>query len=132
MSDLFGTTGPTPPAPTVTAGVTPTVTPTGAPTTPPTATYDRARYETTSADRPQAHSGPALGSIRVEEPRRHPLTYAALALSVLALLLAIIALSRPAGNDVNRVRVGNNDCVSVAQDTGPAALYCRTGALPTG
>ena len=108
MRDLFGTTSPS---------------------TAPTATYDRTGYEPTSADRTPSQS--PLADVRVEEPRRHPLTYAALALSVLALILSIAALTR--GDDsVNRVRVGNNDCVSVAQDSGPAALYCRTGALPNG
>jgi hypothetical protein len=109
MSDLFGTTGAS---------------------TAPTATYDRTGYEPTAADR--TGTGPAIGKVHVEEPRRHPLTYAALALSLLALVLAIAALAKGGGNDVDRVRVGNNDCVSVNQDTGPAALYCRTGALPNG
>ena len=115
MSDLFGTTNQAAAA--------------------PTTSYDRTGYEPTSAGEPAAapaHSGRSIGSVQVEEPRRHPLTYAALALSLLALLLSIIALTRHTGNDVNRVRVGNNDCVSVAQDTGPAALYCRTGGLPNG
>jgi hypothetical protein len=111
MSDLFGTTNA------------------------PTTAYDRTGYEPSAADRPATEhtgTGPTIGSVRVEEPRRHPLTYAALGLSLLALLLSIVALTRHTGNDVNRVRVGNNDCVSVAQSTGPAALYCRTGGLPTG
>jgi hypothetical protein len=95
-------------------------------TTAPTATYDRTGYEPTAADT-DAHTE----KVRVEEPRRHPLTYAGLALSLLALLLSIIALSR-GGDRVHKVRVGNNDCVSVAQDTGPDALYCRTAALPGG
>jgi hypothetical protein len=112
MSDLFGTTS--------------------AAQTAPTTTYDRTGYESTSADLPASHNGPSVGKVHVEEPRRHPLTYAALVLSLLALLLSIAALTRDTGHDVNRVRVGNNDCVSVAQDTGPAALYCRTGALPNG
>ena len=110
MSDLFGTTNPA--------------------RTAPTTTYDRTGYEPTSAEMPASHTGPSIGSVQVEEPRRHPLTYAALALSLLALLLSIVALARHAGSDVNRVRVGTSDCVSVAQDSGPAALYCRTGALP--
>jgi hypothetical protein len=109
MSDLFGTTSST---------------------TPPTATYDRTGYEPTSADRTGSRS--PLSDVHVEEPRRHPLTYAALALSLLALVLSIAALARGGDDPVNRVRVGNNDCVSVAQDTGPDALYCRTGALPNG
>jgi hypothetical protein len=98
--------------------------------TAPTTTYDRTGYEPTTAD--HTSTGPTVGKVRVEEPRRHPLTYAALALSLLALLLSIAALARGGDNGVNRVRVGNNDCVSVAQDTGPNALYCRTAALPGG
>jgi hypothetical protein len=100
-------------------------TPSAAPTA-TTATYDRTGYEPSAAD-PDTHPE----KVRVEEPRRHPLTYAALTLSLLALLLSIIALSR-GGDPVHKVRVGNNDCVSVAQDTGPDALYCRTAALPGG
>jgi hypothetical protein len=108
MSDLFGTT----------------TGPTSTSATAPTTTYDRTGYEPSAADRS------STGKVQVEEPRRHPLTYAALALSLLALILSIAALTRGSGNDVTRVRVGNNDCVSVAQSTGPAALYCRTGGLP--
>jgi len=121
MSDLFGTTNPVQAAPT-----------TNPAQAAPTTTYERPTQDQSSAEVPSSHHGPSVGGLRVEEPRRHPLTYAALALSALALLLSIIALSRHSGNDVNRVRVGNNDCVSVAQDTGPAALYCRTGGLPNG
>ena len=109
MSDLFGTTSAS---------------------TPRTATYDRTGYEASTADT-TGHRSP-LSDVHVEEPRRHPLTYAALATSLLALLLAIAALTTGHDNGVNRVRVGNNDCVSVNQDTGPDALYCRTGALPNG
>lgn len=99
--------------------------PTATSTTAPTATYDRTGYEASAAD----NSVGGGEKVRVEEPRRHPLTYAALALSLLALLLSIIALSRGGGGP-HKVRVGNNDCVSVAQNTGPDALYCRTAALP--
>lgn len=92
----------------------------------PTATYDQ------PVGQQPAERQLLGGKVQVEEPRRHPLTYAALGLSLLALLLAIVALTQKGGDDVNRVRVGNNDCVSVAQDTGPAALYCRTAGLPNG
>lgn len=113
MSDPFGTTS---------AGQAP-----------PTTTYDSTGFEpSAAADVPAPHNGPTIGKLQVEEPRRHPLTYAALGLSLLALLLSLIALTQGGGDDVTRVRVGNNDCVSVAQDTGPAALYCRTGGLPNG
>src|SRR4051794_34049817 len=90
--------------------------------TAPTTTYDRTGYEPTRAD--STGTGPTIGGVQVEEPRRHPLTYAALALSLLALILSIAALARGGGDPVNRLRVGNNDCVTVAQDTGPDALYC--------
>ncbi|MDX6199017.1 MAG: hypothetical protein QOJ79_2168 [Actinomycetota bacterium] len=109
MSDLFGTTSAS---------------------AAPTATYDKTGYEASTADRPGSRS--PLSDVHVEEPRRHPLTYAALALSVLALLLSIAALAKGGNDPVHRVRVGNDDCVSVAQDAGPDALYCRTGALPNG
>ena len=108
MSDLFGTTSAS---------------------TAPTTTYDRTGYEPSAADR--TADGPTIGNVKVEEPRRHPLTYLALGLSLLALILSIAALAS-GGDPVERVRVGNNDCVSVAQDTGPNALYCRTGGLPNG
>ena len=108
MSDLFGTTSAS---------------------TPPTATYDRTGYESSTVEGKGGRS--PLSDVQVEEPRRHPLTYAALALSLLALILSIAALTR-GGDDFSRVRVGNNDCVSVPQDNGPSALYCRTGAVPNG
>ena len=108
MSDLFGTTSAS---------------------TAPTATYDRTGYEATPSSSKGGHS--PLADVQVEEPRRHPLTYAALALSLLALILSIAALAGN-GDDIHRVRVGNNDCVSVPQDNGPAALYCRSGAVPNG
>jgi hypothetical protein len=113
MTDVFG------------HSTTPTAAPLSAGTA-PTATYDRPGDESSAA-----HGAVHPEKVRVEEPRRHPLTYAGLALSLLALLLSIIALSR-GGDGVHKVRVGNNDCVSVAQDTGPDALYCRTAALPGG
>lgn len=70
---------------------------------------------------------------RPEDPKRHPLTYLALALSVLALVLSIIALStkHDNGGDTRSVRDGNRDCVTVPADgdhNGPDGLYCRTGA----
>jgi hypothetical protein len=110
MSDLFGTTSTSASA--------------------PTATYDRTGYEPTSADR--TDPGRTIGNVQVEEPRRHPLTYAALALSLLALILSIAALSTGNNSDIHRVRVGNNDCYTIDQTSGPGALYCRTGALPNG
>ncbi len=65
-----------------------------------------------------------VGSVRPEEPRRHPVAYLALALSVIALLW--LAVGSGSDDDYQRVRVGSQDCVSVPQESGPAVLYCRT------
>jgi len=74
------------------------------------------------------HPGEASGAATVtpEEPRRHPVAYAALLLSVIALLW--LALTSGSSDGYQKVRVGSQDCVSVPQDNGPAALYCRTTA----
>ena len=63
-----------------------------------------------------------------EEPRRHPIAYVALGLSIIALLWLAV-LSTKGGDHFQKVRVGSQDCVSVPQDNGPAALYCRTAGL---
>lgn len=73
-------------------------------------------------------TGPGhAGRVHAEEPRRHPVAYAALALSLLALLW--LAISSGSDDGYQRVRVGTQDCLSVPQDNGPALLYCR--ANPT-
>jgi hypothetical protein len=71
----------------------------------------------------------SASDIKPEQPKRHPVAYAALALSVISLLWLAV-LSTRSGDDIQRVRVGNQDCVSVPQDNGPAALYCRTSGVP--
>lgn len=73
-------------------------------------------------------TGSGLQGVRPEEPRAHPVTYLALVLSLIALLW--LALSSGSGEGYQKVRVGSQDCVSVPQDAGPAALYCRTTATP--
>lgn len=69
----------------------------------------------------------ALSDDRVapEAPRRHPVAYAAAALSALALVLSLVALTSDDGPQVRRVTNGTRDCVAVAQDRGPDLLYCR-------
>lgn len=68
-------------------------------------------------------------AVRVEEPRRHPLTYLALGLSTLALILSMMALARDDGPD--RIRVGNNDCVVVdGEKDAPDSLFCNTSQVP--
>lgn len=68
--------------------------------------------------------------VKPEEPRRHPVAYVALVLSIIALLWLTIWSATSGGDSYQKVRVGTQDCVSVPQDNGPAALYCRsTGAV---
>lgn len=61
--------------------------------------------------------------VKPEAVRRHPVAYAALALSLVALLW--LALTSGTDGGYQRVRVGTQDCLSVPQDAGPAVLYCR-------
>ena len=86
-------------------------------------------YPTGSTPPRRVTSQSPVSDIKPEQPKRHPVAYAALALSVIALLWLAVLSSR-SGNDFQKVRVGNQDCVSVPQDNGPAALYCRTEGLP--
>ena len=64
--------------------------------------------------------------IKPEQPRRHPVAYLALVLSLISLLWLTIWSATSGGDSYQKVRVGSQDCVSVPQDTGPAALYCRS------
>ncbi|MCU1375798.1 MAG: hypothetical protein JWO68_3084 [Actinomycetia bacterium] len=72
---------------------------------------------------------PLAGEVQVERPRSHPLTYLALALGSLALILSLAALTRGNGPDYRQVKIGANDCVIGAQD-GQDVLYCRTASVP--
>lgn len=83
----------------------------------------------------EGERSPVFGDLEVEKPRTHPLTYAALALATLALLLSIAALSRDDGGEEYReVRIGSNDCVigeaEAEGDDDADVLYCRAANLP--
>ena len=75
--------------------------------------------------------GQSHGHVTPERPQRHPVAYAALLLSIIALLWLAIwsSMSGDDNNRFQRVRVGTQDCVSVPQSSGPAGLYCRTDAV---
>jgi hypothetical protein len=74
------------------------------------------------------HRGP-LDDIEVERPRTHPLTYLALALGTLALLLSLAALARHDGHGYRQVKIGANDCV-IGRQAGADVLYCRAANVP--
>lgn len=102
--------------------------------TEPTSTYSQPLFTSTE---PEPHRvdlvtpgdtarASARTEVKPEEPRRHPVAYLALVLSVISLLWLTIWSANSGGDSYQKVRVGSQDCVSVPQDTGPAALYCRT------
>jgi hypothetical protein len=78
-------------------------------------------------------AGRSAGEVHAEALKRHPVAYLALALSMVALLWLAIwsSMSGQDNGGFQRVRVGNQDCVSVPQASGPAGLYCRTDAVGT-
>jgi len=92
-----------------------------------TSAHDDVYPSASTPPRRAASEGP-ISEIKPEQPKRHPVAYAALALSIISLLWLAV-LSASSSSDVQKVRVGNQDCVSVPQDHGPAALYCRTSGL---
>lgn len=75
---------------------------------------------------PDPHRGP-FDDVRVERPKTHPVTYAALALGTLALLLSILAMARNNDDGYRRVQVNSQDCV-IGSQNGTDVLYCRTPA----
>lgn len=91
----------------------------------PRVDLDAPRESTLGSPSTQVLSSPST-PIKAEEPRRHPIAYLALGLSIVALLWLTIWSATSGGATYQKVRVGTQDCVSVPQDTGPAALYCRT------
>lgn len=93
-------------------------------TDPYPATAATSVLHTEAAVEPERHQPP----VQPEKPRQHPVTYAALALSVIALLWLAVLTANSGNDGYQKVRVGSSDCVSVPQDSGPAALYCRTGS----
>ena len=80
---------------------------------------------TSSTPHPGGSGGP---NVTPEKPRRHPIAYAALALGIISLIWLAILTSKVGDEGYQKVRVGTQDCVSVPQDSGPAALYCRTSS----
>jgi hypothetical protein len=100
---------------------------------PATGAPDRSAYDAADPTGPRSDRDPARpGQLKPEEPRRHPVAYLALALSAVALLWLAVDAAAGSGDGYQKVRVGTQDCVSVPQDSGPAALYCRTsGAVAT-
>jgi hypothetical protein len=65
----------------------------------------------------------------VERPKSHPLTYAALALATLALLLSIAALTRHDDHGYRRVQVAGRDCV-IGRQNSTDVLYCAAANTP--
>ena len=63
--------------------------------------------------------------VRPEDPKRNPVTYAALAIALLALLLSIVALSRDTGPE--QIDVGGKRCIVQHIDGNDAnTLFCQT------
>ncbi len=63
--------------------------------------------------------------VRPEDPKRNPVTYAALAIALLALLLSIVALTRHPGS--RQVDVGGKRCIVERIDGNDAdTLFCQT------
>jgi hypothetical protein len=115
MSDPTATYQPVPGAP-----AAPTVVSTPAP----------APGSTTASSSPSGggHRGP-LDDVKVERPRTHPLTYLALALGTLALILSLAALTRHDGGGYRQVKIGGHECV-IGEQNGADILYCQTSSVP--
>jgi hypothetical protein len=76
------------------------------------------------ADQP-AHTGGSRSEVRPEDPKRNPVTYIALAIAVLALLLSILALTRHTGP--RQIDVGGKRCIVQRIDGNNAdTLFCQT------
>jgi hypothetical protein len=94
-----------------------------------------APYNPTPGYEPPTRQYPTTGStlrepqheekVKPENPRHHPLAYLATLLSIIALILSILALSQDHGPTTRQVQNGEHQCVTVSQDHGPDALYCR-------
>lgn len=95
---------------------------------PPIPSYDQPtqRYEPPTTELPTyEEQNVDSDSVHAEEPKNHPIAYLALLLSIVALLLSIYAATKDNGPTVRQVQNGDRDCVTVSQDSGPDALYCR-------
>lgn len=67
-----------------------------------------------------------VGDVRPEDPKRNPVTYAALAIALLALVLSIAALTRDSGGP-DQIEVGGKRClVQRIDDNKAATLFCQT------
>jgi hypothetical protein len=83
------------------------------PTSPPAAASVRG---------PSATHGSA---VRPEDPKRNPVTYIALGIALLALLLSVVALTRDSGPD--QIDVGGKRCIVQHIDGYDAnSLFCQT------
>ena len=73
---------------------------------------------------PETRPSSYADEIRPENPKRNPVTYAALAIATLALLLSILALSRDTGPD--QVQVGDKRCIVDRIEGNDAdTLFCQ-------
>jgi hypothetical protein len=69
--------------------------------------------------------GGDLHDIRPEDPKRNPITYLALGIAVLALLLSLFALTRDTGP--NQIDVGGRRCIVDRIDGNKAdTLFCQS------
>lgn len=70
-----------------------------------------------------SHGG--MQEVRPEDPKRNPVTYIALAIATLALLLSIAALTRD--NGPHQIDVGGKRCIVDRIDGNDAdTLFCQT------
>ena len=66
-----------------------------------------------------------LHDVRPEDPKRNPITYVALGIAVLALLLSLLALTRD--NGPNQIDVGGKRCIVDRIEGNEAdTLFCQS------
>ena len=74
---------------------------------------------------PAEHHSSPLGDVRPEDPKRNPMTYLALGIALLALLLSLIALTRDTGP--NQIDVDGRRCIIDRIDGNEAdTLFCQS------
>ena len=89
------------------------------PLTPPTVTPVEVRGSAETGG-----SGP-LQDVRPEDPKRNPVTYVALGIALLALLLSLLALTRD--NGPNQIDVGGKRCIVDRIEGNEAdTLFCQS------